>query len=152
MNCKAIMVLAFALAALLAHVPLATHRASAQAHVPAFQLIVNAANPQSRVQREFVAHAFLRKVARWPHGATIQPVDQQSQSSVRRSFSSSMLQRTVPAVRSYWQQLIFTGRGLPPPELASDQDVVRYVARNPGALGYVSGGTDLGAVKVVSVN
>jgi hypothetical protein len=54
-------------------------------------------------------------------------------------------------VRSYWQQLIFSGRDVPPPELDSDADVVKYVSKHAGAIGYVSGNGDLAGVKVVIV-
>jgi hypothetical protein len=54
-------------------------------------------------------------------------------------------------VKSYWQQLIFSGRGVPPPELDTEEEVIRYVGRHPGALGYVSSYGEVGGVKVVIV-
>ena len=125
--------------------------ARAEAPVPPYRLIVNNGVAHSQLARDFVADAFLRKASHWPQGAPIRPVDQDSDSAVRRKFSSEVLHRSVAAVRSYWQQLIFSGRGLPPPELDSDQEVVRYVARNGGAIGYVSDAADVGGVKVVTV-
>ena len=49
------------------------------------------------------------------------------------------------------QQQIFAGRDLPPPELDSDDEVVKYVLRYPGAIGYVSAGANVGAAKIVTV-
>ena len=49
-----------------------------------------------------------------------------------------MLKRSVAAVRSYWQQRIFSGRDVPPPEVDTENQVIKYVAGDPGALGYVS--------------
>jgi hypothetical protein len=49
------------------------------------------------------------------------------------------------------QQRIFAGRGLPPPELESDEAVLRYVRSRPGAVGYVSERAELGGVKVLGV-
>jgi len=62
-------------------------------------------------------------------GETALPVDLRSDSSVRRKFSESVLKRSVAAIRSYWQQRIFSGREVPPPELDSDAAVLRYVAK-----------------------
>jgi ABC-type phosphate transport system substrate-binding protein len=139
-------------AAAIAQTPLLAWSAGAQnAAPPAFRVVVNHANPYGRLPREFVANAFLRKTSRWGHGETIRPVDQDGDSSVRRKFSSDVLRRSVSAVRNYWQQLIFSGRGLPPAELDSDQAVIGYVARNAGAIGYVSGSADVNGVKVVSL-
>ena len=62
-----------------------------------------------------------------------------------------MLKRSVEAVKGYWQQRIFSGRDVPPPELETDDEVVRYVLKHEGAVGYVSGSADARRRKVVSV-
>jgi len=116
-----------------------------------FVVVVNRENPAASVARDFLSDAFLKKSTHWDGGATIQPVDQWAASPVRGAFSSTVLRRAVSAVRSYWQQRIFSGGELPPPELDSDDAVIRYVARYPGGVGYVSPGAKLGAVKVVSI-
>lgn len=116
-----------------------------------FRLIVHASNPASSMDRDFVAAAFLKKATRWDDGQTIRPVDLPQASSVRKSFSNNVLRRSVSAVRNYWQQRIFSGRGVPPPELESEAAVAEYVARNPGAVGYVSGSVELGRVKVLAL-
>jgi len=90
------------------------------------------------VDRKFLADAFLKKTTRWDDGELIRPVDQVPDSPVRRKFSEDVVKRSVAAVRSYWQQVIFTGRGVPPPEVGGDDEVVRYVLKYSGAVGYVS--------------
>src|SRR4051812_48503398 len=104
-----------------------------------FVVIVNNANDSTRLDRKMVADIFLKKQTHWKNDQAIQPVDQNKTSSVRQRFSEDALGRSVAAVRTYWNQLVFSGRGVPPPELASDRDVVRYVAGHEGAIGYVSG-------------
>jgi hypothetical protein len=47
--------------------------------------------------------------------------------------------------------MIFSGRSLPPPELGSDDEVLRYVLAHPGAIGYVSGAANLRGAKVLAV-
>jgi ABC-type phosphate transport system substrate-binding protein len=118
---------------------------------PALVVIVNADNPATGVSRKFLTDAFLKKSTRWPHGELIRPVDQPPDSAIRRRFSEDILNRSVSAVRSYWQQLIFAGRDVPPPELGSDEKVVEYVLTHSGAVGYVSGSAKLGGAKVVAV-
>lgn len=116
-----------------------------------FRVIANPSVPASRVERRFLDDAFLKRVTRWGDGQTIHPVDLQATSPVREAFTRSVLQRSVAAVRSYWQQLIFAGRTLPPPELDSDAAVVAYVASTPGAIGYVSAATPAPGAKEVLV-
>ncbi len=117
----------------------------------AFRLIVHPTNPLRAAERTLIADAFLKKATRWPAGEMMRPVDLRADSGVRRRFSESVLKRSVGAVRSYWQQRIFSGRDVPPPELESEDVVVAYVAKYPGAVGYVSGGTKLVGVRELSL-
>jgi ABC-type phosphate transport system substrate-binding protein len=116
-----------------------------------FRVIVNPANTAVALERRFLADAFLKKSTRWSSGELIRPVDQGSDSNVRRHFSEDVLNRTVASVKSYWQTLIFSGRAIPPPELDDDAEVMRYVAKYAGAIGYVSGAAELTGVRVVAV-
>src|SRR4051812_20972356 len=90
-----------------------------------FRLIVNPANGVTALDRKFLADAFLKKTTRWPGGELIRPVDLGTESAIRRRFSEDVLGRSVAAVKSYWQQMIFSGRAVPPPELDSDEEVIR---------------------------
>jgi ABC-type phosphate transport system substrate-binding protein len=114
-----------------------------------FRIVVNPANAIGSADRKFITDAFLKKITRWPTGELIRPVDLPSESATRRRFTEDVLARSVAAVKSYWQQLIFSGRAVPPPELDGDEDVIRYVSKNPGAIGYISGVGEAGGVKVL---
>jgi hypothetical protein len=72
-------------------------------------------------------------------------------SALREGFSKSILGRSAAAVRNYWQQRTFTGRGVPPAEVSSDADVIRYAREHPGGIGYVSTQTDLAALNVLAL-
>jgi hypothetical protein len=126
-------------------------RALAQSTPPAYRIITHPSNPDTSVERRFLAQAFLKKASTWSDGEPIRPVDLLAGSPVRRRFSEEVLERPVAAVRSYWQQMIFSGRGLPPPELDNDEAVVGYVSKHPGAIGYVSGTADVRSTRVIVV-
>jgi ABC-type phosphate transport system substrate-binding protein len=130
---------------------LAASVGSAQVSAPAYRVVVNPRNPVTSVDRAWVTQAFLKKATSWRNGPPLRPVDLQSSSSIRRQFTEEMIGRSVVAVKSYWQQMIFSGRALPPPELTTDAEVLHYVLQHPGAIGYVSGGADVRAVKVLVV-
>jgi len=116
-----------------------------------WRIVVNGANPATAVDRRFLADAFLKKVTRWSTGDTIKPVDQRVEAPVRQRFSEDVIGRSVAAVKSYWAQLVFSGRDVPPPELENDDEVVRYVLKNAGAVGYVSQSANVDRVKILSV-
>jgi ABC-type phosphate transport system substrate-binding protein len=115
-------------------------------------VIVNSANSTSTLRREQVSKIYLRQVSTWDNGAEILPVDQTERSLARIAFSRSMQGQTVRALKTYWQQRIFSGDESPPPERVTDSDVLTYVRSNSGAIGYVTEGTDLGqGVKAVVI-
>lgn len=126
--------------------------AAALAERPAFVVIVNPRTPVTRVDRKLLAEIFLRRATRWRDDTPVHPVDQGPDSPARARFSQEVLLRSVASVRSFWQQRIFSGQGLPPPELADDEEVVAYVSSHPGAVGYVSYGARVEGARVIEID
>ena len=118
----------------------------------AYVVIVHPAIHVSKVNRKFLADVFLRRATRWPDDTPIDPVDLGPDAPTRVRFSQEILSRSVTSVRSYWQQRVFSGQGLPPPELPDAESVVSYVVSHPGAIGYVSAGTPVNGATVLEVN
>ena len=115
--------------------------AAAQGYV----VVVNAAGPASLSKTE-LSNVFLKKSTK------LTPVDQQKGAGVRDAFSKAVLGRPTSAVATYWQQQIFAGKDVPPPEKGSDAEVLAYVKSTPNGIGYVAAGTELGAgVKAVTI-
>lgn len=114
------------------------------AHAADFKVVVNDANPVDGLDEDELSRIFLKKTTRWPNGSAVLPVDGSPDSAVRESFSRAVHDKEVPWIKSYWQRQIFSGRETPPPELASARDVLDYVSRTPGAIGYVDTGAPLG--------
>lgn len=117
----------------------------------AYRVIVHPTNSATTIEPAFLVSAFLGKTTVWPDSQPIHPVDLPTDSATRQRFSSEILRRSVSAVKSYWLHIVFSGRGIPPPELESDQEVVKYVSRVPGSIGYVSGTANVEGTKVVDV-
>lgn len=109
-----------------------------------YVVVVNAANPVSVLSEEELSRLFLKKTIRWPNGDDATPVDLSERAVVRESFSRDLFHKSVEAIKAYWQSLLFSGRGVPPVELASEDAVLAYVRANSGAVGYVSAGATLG--------
>jgi ABC-type phosphate transport system substrate-binding protein len=118
-----------------------------------FQLIVNAANPASELKKDEVAKVFLKTIGKWGTGVVAAPCGNGASKAVTDAFAKAVLGKSSSALESYWQQQIFAGKDIPPPEKKSDADVIAFVQATPGAVGYVAAGTPLGAgVKAVKVN
>lgn len=118
---------------------------------PAFVVVVHRGNPVTSLGRAEVSRMFLKEVARWSNGQAVEPVDQTVGAPVRAAFSQAVHRRSPQSVASHWRQMVFSGRGLPPPEQRSDADVLRYVSSHAGGIGYVSGTAPLTNVRTLQV-
>ena len=146
---KKLAILALALTALM----IAPVRSAAEDQ--GYRVIVNKDNPADSITRSELSQYLLKKSSRWGNGfaAKVDPVDLDSGSDVREAFSRAIHKRSVASIKNYWQRQIFSGRGVPPPEVASDAAVISHVQSRPGAIGYVSPRANLDSnVKVVSVS
>lgn len=123
---------------------------AATAEEPGYAVIVHQDNPVRVLSRGEISKLLLGKIGVWPSGLAVQPVDLPEDDELRDRFSREVVGRSVAAVRAYWQQQLFSGRGVPSPEL-TEQQVVAYVAANRGAIGYVSAGTRATGVHTVTL-
>lgn len=124
----------------------------ARAQGTAYRVIVNASNPTTSISKSELARIFLKKRTTWESGRQVVVVDQSERSSTRAQFSVAVLGKDVPTMKSYWQQSLFSGRGVPPVEQGNDGQVAAFVAGNEAAIGYVSAGAALpSGVKVIEV-
>jgi len=119
-----------------------------------FAVIVNKSNPVNSLSKDEVSKLFLKKTTQWDDGQNVMPVDLAVSSSTRKVFSETLLGKTASAVKSYWQQQAFSGRGKPPAQRDDENAVLKYVQDNPGAIGYISPDADFTTynVKIVDVN
>jgi hypothetical protein len=119
-------------------------RADAQPN-QSFVVIVNAASPLQSMTREQVSNVFLKKPIALPGGMRAMPVDLDGRNRIRSEFSQSIHRKSMVAVGNYWKQQIFAGKEVPPPAMASENDIVTFVRGSPDAIGYVSADHPLGA-------
>jgi ABC-type phosphate transport system substrate-binding protein len=104
-----------------------------------FRVVVHGSNSADSLTREELSDLYLQKATQWSSGSRALPVDQDERSPVRRSFSEDVHGRSVNAINWYWRRNLFAGSGrVPPVVLASDEQVLQFVATNPTAIGYVS--------------
>ncbi len=103
---------------------------------PAIAVIVGP-GPTQVLPQSMVAGIFLRKRQFWDNRSPIVPVNLPASHALRRNFSLWLLKRTPEDLQDYWNDRYFHGV-LPPPVLASEEAMIRFVAVTPGAIGYVS--------------
>lgn len=120
------------------------------APTPVYVVIVHPSNPTVSLKAADLARMFLRQSTSWPNGWPVAPVDLAGSGPVREAFSQQVLDRPARAVKNYWKQQIFSGRGVPPPERDNESEVVKFVLSNRGAIGYVAPAS-VGSAKILQV-
>lgn len=125
--------------------------AAEEPQAPAFQLIAHPSVHVTSLRRAHVAEVFLKTRVKWDDGRRIFPVDQPIRSAIRAAFLKAVYDKEPRLILRYWQRKIFSGRGHPPPELRSEEEVIEYVRKTPGAIGYVAAGTAPEGVRVIEV-
>jgi ABC-type phosphate transport system substrate-binding protein len=68
---------------------------------------------------------------------TMIPLDIANPSLARREFYTRILGKDDGQVKAKWSRLVFAGKGSAPRELTSGAEVVKAVAADPHAIGYV---------------
>ena len=116
-----------------------------------YWVIVHPDNPTVTLRRDEVSKLFLKQITRWSDGRTAAPVDLVVAAPARDAFSRDVHRRPVQAIKKYWQQMVFSGKSAPPPEVATESDVLAMVRMDPAAIGYVSDEVTLKGVKIVDI-
>ncbi len=99
-------------------------------------VIVHPSRTESLTADE-LARIYLKKKNFWTDGAAIRPINRESGSPSRELFDRIVVAGDEPDLVNYWNQRYFHGV-FPPATLASDAAVIRYVASEARAIGYVA--------------
>jgi ABC-type phosphate transport system substrate-binding protein len=94
-------------------------------------VIVNKANPASRMFSEQAAQFFLGK------SNMFTPVDQAEGSAIRAEFYHKVAEKDPAQVKAIWSKLVFTGKAVAPKEFGSNAEIKKAVAADPKAIGYI---------------
>ena len=111
-------------------------------------LVVHPSNADA-IDSKTVKRIFLGKEKKFPSGSPVTPVNQVADSAVRGTFDDQVLGRSSAQVSAYWSKLVFSGKGNPPKEVGSDQEMIDLISKNPSFIGYVDSSNVTGDVKVV---
>jgi TonB family protein len=124
--------------------------ASPNALADEVKLIANSSVKADSISAGEIKKVFLQENNSLQDGTHVEPV-LEKRGPVHEAFLHEYLGRTDDDLQTYYRALVFTGRGSMPKELGSDAEVVAYVAKTRGAIGYVSAATSAEGVKTLAV-
>jgi ABC-type phosphate transport system substrate-binding protein len=100
------------------------------------KVIANPAVSESSISSDELKEIFLITKASFG-GGHAEPVLQKT-GTVHEAFLKEYLGKADAALQTYYRSLVFTGKASMPKAFASEAEVVTYVAKTKGAIGYVS--------------
>lgn len=100
-------------------------------------VVVSSDSPVTEISRLHLADLYLGRATRFPNGEPAEPIDRGTTSAARADFYQRYLGRSLAEIKAHWSRLIFTGRGRPPRDVASGEEMRRLVADDPETIGYL---------------
>ncbi len=114
------------------------------------KIIANSNVQTKSVSAEELKNVFLETKDSLSDGTHVQPVIAKG-GAAHETFLKEYLGKSDSALQMYFRSLVFTGKAMMPKVAASDSEIVAYVAKTKGAIGYVSANADVTGVKVLSI-
>lgn len=105
-------------------------------------VIVNKANT-TPITKALVTKIYTGELSKWPGGQPITKLNLPKNSQQRKVFSNAILGKSVSQLKVIWARKMFSGSGVPPAKVNSDQVVKAIVGANKFAIGYINA-ADLG--------
>jgi hypothetical protein len=124
--------------------------ASVAAPAADVKIIANASVKAAAVSAEEIRGVFLVTKTSLSDGSHVEPVLLKG-GAAHEAFVKQYLGKTDAGLENYYRSLVFTGRGLMPTTLASDQVVIEYVTKTKGAVGYVSAVMNTPGVRTLEI-
>ena len=103
------------------------------------------------IDKAFIKKAFVGKVKSFDNGDGIIAINQESGNKPTEEFNEKILNKSASQLKAYWSKQLFTGKGTPPKEVSSNEEVIQLVASNPNFIGYVDASQVNDSVKVIGV-
>lgn len=96
-----------------------------------------------------ISRLYLGRARTFPSGESAVPINLAEGLSAREHFDERALNRSSAQLKAYWSKLVFTGKGTPPQEADTHEEMLKLVATNPSIIGYVPASAADDRVRIV---
>jgi ABC-type phosphate transport system substrate-binding protein len=134
--------LAFLLACLIA--------AAMPAFAADFIVVVHPGVPVDSLNKEDLKAILLGDKTEWSNGKPIKIVVLE-EGAAHKAFLQEVLGKTPVQFDNYWKKLVFTGKAAAPKTFSDSQQLIDFVSKQAGAIGYAAPSAASTSVKTVKV-
>jgi ABC-type phosphate transport system substrate-binding protein len=113
-------------------------------------VITNSETALDEISAEDLKSIFLGTKMALKGGIRVEPVVAKS-GPAHAAFLRSYLSKTDVALQIYYRSLVFSGQGSMPATVSSDAEVIAFVEKTRGAIGYVAASSDIGSAKALRI-
>lgn len=92
---------------------------------------------------------FLGKKSKFNEQETAIPLSLTRDNVTYKDFTRKALNKSTTQLEAYWAKRIFTGKGTPPKPV-DDNEMIKLVAENPNAIGYIDKMSTNSSVKIIA--
>jgi ABC-type phosphate transport system substrate-binding protein len=93
--------------------------------------------PDFSITRVMLRDIYLKKIFMDDNGHPFVPVNLPPENPLRLSLAETIFNKSAQQLQDYWNQRYFQGVA-PPHVLRSQEAMVQFVAKTPGAIGYIA--------------
>ncbi|MGE0087655.1 MAG: hypothetical protein AB7S75_24860 [Desulfococcaceae bacterium] len=111
--------------------------------------------PETDLSQQEIQEIFLGKRVQWSDNSRIRFVTV-GDAEIHGMFLKQYVRLSEADWKIYWKRMVFTGRGLPPETIATEAELINFVSKNKGAIGYIlseglPGASEKNPVKIITV-
>ena len=106
--------------------------------------------PVDTLNKSDIKNIFLGKKTSWDNQKKITIVLLKTD-DVYKEFLKVYIKRSAQQYRLYWRNMVFTGEGFIPKSFKSEENIIQFVSKTDGAIGFLPFKTDNSEIKYISV-
>jgi hypothetical protein len=100
-------------------------------------VVANAGSGVENLSSDEVINIFLGRYRQLPSGIAALPIDQPANLPLKAQFYRKLVNKDLAEINAYWARLTFSGKTSPPRQATNATEVMDWLVRTRGAIGYV---------------
>jgi ABC-type phosphate transport system substrate-binding protein len=115
-------------------------------------IIANKDVSETSLSPQEIREIFLGKRVLWSDNSRIR-FAASGDPKIHELFLEQYIRLSQADWKTYWKRMVFTGRGLPPQMIPTEAEIIEFVSKTKGSVGYVSseGIQEKEGVKVIGI-
>jgi hypothetical protein len=114
------------------------------------KIIANMSVKSDSISSDDLKGVYMQEKSSLSDGSSVEPVLEKD-GPTHEAFVKEYLGKSDSALQTYYRSQVFTGKGSMPKSVGTDAEMVAYVAKTKGAIGYVAAGATADGVKTLDV-